>query len=279
MTAAAAPVGTGRRLIVCADDFALHSGVSQGITQLAAQGRLSATSVLVLAPGWPQDAPRLRELRGQLDVGLHLDWTSAFARAQGHGRPLSGLMVQTLLGRLHPDQARPVIERQLDAFEAHWQAPPDHVDGHQHVQQFAGIRDALVQLLQVRYSSQPRRPYLRVSRPPAGAPGLKPRLIAALGADALEKIAKEAGVPRARTLLGIYDFAGDEAAYGRRMAAWLADAPDGALLMSHPAATALPSDPIGAARLCELAYLASPAWPQALARAGLQLARGAEALA
>jgi len=279
VTAVAAPVRTGRRLIVCADDFALHAGVSQGITQLAAQGRLSATSVLALAPGWPQDAPRLRELRGQLDVGLHLDWTSDFARTRGHGQPLGRLMAQALLGRLHPDQARLVIERQLDAFEAHWQAPPDHVDGHQHVQQFAGIRDALVQVLQVRYGSQPRRPYLRVSRPPPGVPGLKPRLIAALGANALEIIAKEAGVARAGTLFGIYDFAGDEAAYGRRMAAWLADASDGALLMCHPAVTALASDPIGPARLRELAFLASPAWPQALALAGLRLARGGEVLA
>ena len=279
MTAAAAPVGTGRRLIACADDFALHAGVSQGITQLAAQGRLSATSVLVLAPGWPQDAPRLRELRGQLDVGLHLDWTSAFALAQGHGRPLTRLMAQALLGRLRPEQVRPVVERQLDAFEAHWQGPPDHVDGHQHVQQFAGIRDALVQLLQARYGSQLRRPYLRVSRPPAGAPGFKPRLIAVLGANALEMIAKESDIPRSRALFGIYDFAGDAASYGRRMAVWLADAPDGALLMCHPAATVLPSDPIGPARLRELAYLASPAWPRALAQAGLQLARRGAALA
>ena len=279
MTAGAAPVGTGRRLIVCADDFALHAGVSQGIVQLAAQGRLSATSVLVLAPGWPQDAPRLRELRGQLDVGLHLDWTSDFARTRGHGRSLTRLMAQALLGRLRPEQVRPVIERQLDAFEAHWQAPPDHVDGHQHVQQFAGIRDALVPLLQARYGRQPRRPYLRVSRPPAGAPGLKPRLIAALGANAIEIIAKEAGLARAGALFGIYDFAGDAASYGRRMAVWLADAPDGALLMCHPAATVLPSDPIGPARLRELAFLAGPAWPQALALAGLRLARGSDVLA
>ena len=268
-----------RRLIVCADDFALHAGVSQGIVQLAAQGRLSATSALVLAPRWAQDAPRLREWRGHLDVGLHLDWTSAFARAQGHGQPLARLMAQALLGRLRAEQARPVIERQLDAFEAHWQAPPDHVDGHQHVQQFAGIREALVQVLQARYGRQPRLPYLRVSRPSPGAPGLKPRLIAAMGANALEMIAKDAGVARAGVLFGIYDFGGDEAAFARRIAAWLAGAPDGALLMCHPATATAAPDAISPARQRELAFLASPAWPQALALAGLQLARGGEVLA
>ena len=279
MTDAAAPGVELRRLIVCADDFALHAGVSQGIVQLAAQGRLSAASALVLAPCWAQDAPRLREWRGRLDVGLHLDWTSDFARAQGHGRPLARLMAQALLGRLRAEQARPVIERQLDAFEAHWQAPPDHVDGHQHVQQFAGIREALVQVLQARYGHQLRRPYLRVSRPPLGARGLKSRLIAGMGADALELIAKEAGLARASALFGTYDFKGDVAAYARRMAAWLADAPDGAILMCHPATASTALDAISRARQLELAFLASPAWPQALTVAGLRLARGGDMLA
>lgn len=279
MTAVAAPVEPLRRLIVCADDFALHAGVSQGVLELAKQGAVSATSALVLSPRWPQDALRLRELSGQLDVGLHLDWTSDFARAQGHGRPLARLMAHAQLGRLRAEQARPVIERQLDAFEAHWQAPPDHVDGHQHVQQFAGIRDALVQVLQARYGGAQHRPYLRVSRPSAGTASLKHRLIAGMGADALEIIATKAGLTRAGKLFGIYGFAGDGAAYARSMAFWLGASPDGALLMCHPAAAAPLTDRIGAARQREMAYLASPAWPQALAQAGIRLARGVDALA
>ena len=278
MTVAAPPTSRLRRLIVCADDFALHAGASQGITQLAAQGRLSATSALVLSPRWALDAPRLRDLRGQLDVGLHLDWTSAFARAQGHGRPLARVMARALLGGLRPDQARPVIEQQLDAFEAYWQAPPDHVDGHQHVQQFAGIRTALVQALLARYGRGPM-PYLRISRPARPRAELKSRLIASLGADALENIAKNAGVTRARALFGTYDFGRNEAAYARRMTAWLADVPDGAILMCHPAGPAPAQADSAAARQAELAYLAGPRWPEALARAGVQLARGAAALA
>ena len=91
-------------------------------------------------------------------------------------------------------------------------------------------------------------------------------------------IAREEGLARASALFGVYDFKGDVAAYARHMAAWLADAPDGALLMCHPA-TAAASDVIGPARQRELAFLASPAWPQALALAGLRLARGGDVLA
>ncbi|MEO7954299.1 MAG: ChbG/HpnK family deacetylase, partial [Polaromonas sp.] len=127
---------SGKRLILCADDFALNAPVSEGIAALARAGRLSATSAMVLSPRWAADAALLRELRGQIDIGLHLDWTSGFARAAGHGMSLSAAMLKAVLGGFDQAAARTVIARQLDAFESVWQAPPDHIDGHQHVQQF-----------------------------------------------------------------------------------------------------------------------------------------------
>ena len=141
-------------LILCADDYAHDAGVSQAVLALARATRLSATSAMVLSPRWPRDAAPLAELRGAIDVGLHLDWTSPFARAAGHGLSLPAAMARAGLGGFDRSAARVVIERQLDAFEAVWRAPPDHVDGHQHVQQFAGIREPLVDLLTRRYGAQ-----------------------------------------------------------------------------------------------------------------------------
>lgn len=281
MTAPAAPAN--KRLILCADDFAVHASASQGIAQLAAQGRLSATSAMVLSPRWAQDVALLRDLRDHLDVGLHLDWTSSFALQRGHGLSLPRAMWRSLLGGFDPVAARLVIEQQLDAFEAQWQAPPDFVDGHQHVQQFAGIRQALVAALHSRYGAQAQRPYLRISRAPAALADTKSRVIAALGASSLEALARQAQLPTAAALLGIYDFTGDEARYARLMRDWLQAAPPGSVLMCHPA-RALPSaeyadaldapDGIGAARTREFAYLGSAAFAADLARAGVTLARG-----
>src|SRR5512133_449354 len=140
-------------LILCADDFAVNTSASAGIAKLAARGRISATSVMVLSPRWAQDAALLQDLRGRIDVGLHLDWTSDFALAAGHGLSLGAAMRKAVFGGFDRTAARSIIELQLDAFEAQWQAPPDYVDGHQHVQQFAGIRQALVQVLSSRYGS------------------------------------------------------------------------------------------------------------------------------
>ena len=262
-------------VILCADDFAVHEPASHGIALLAAMGRLSATSVMVLSPRWPDDVALLRGLHGQLDVGLHLDWTSEFALAAGHGMSLGAAMLRSALGGFNQKAARAVIERQLDAFETHWKAPPDYVDGHQHVQQFAGIREPLVQALVSRYGARPSQlPYLRISRAPAGAADLKSRVIAAMGAGALEKIAVDAGITRAGALLGAYDFAGDTAGYAWRMAGWLSAAPAGSVLMCHPARELAPDDTIGAARVREFDYLSSAEFPVALAQHGVRLVRG-----
>lgn len=277
------PMATGhgrqaaRGVIVCADDFALNASASLATVKLAQLGRISATSAMVLSPRWAQDVALLQDLRGRIDVGLHLDWTSEFALAAGHGMPLGRAMRHALLGGFDQAQAQAVIERQLNLFESQWQAPPDFVDGHQHVQQFAGIRDALVAVLVRRYGAQPVKPYLRISRAPSGATDFKSRVIAVMGANAIEKIATNAGIKSAKGLFGIYDFAGNTERYAALMACWLAQAPEGCIIMCHPAQTAEQGDEIGIARVQEFEYLCGPEFELAIQRANVVLLRGADA--
>lgn len=260
------------QIVLCADDFALNASVSQSIAALAAKGRLSATSALVLSPRWPQDVFSLHALRGQVDVGLHLDWTSAFAQSAGHGMPLGVLMMRAALGLLNPAALRGVIERQLDTFEAHWRAPPDHIDGHHHVHQFRGVREALLETVQRRYPQN--RPWVRVSRAPPGQCNLKAHIIAAWGAKALIRQADQARVPHSALLSGIYDFAGGEAVYARHMVRWLHAARAHTVLMCHPAQQGGVPTPMGRAGIWEDAYLDSDAFARALVDAGVRLARG-----
>jgi hypothetical protein len=264
-----------RGVILCADDFALNASVSQGIARLAEMGRISATSVMTLSSRWAQDVALLKDLRDRMDVGLHLDWTSDFALAAGHGLSLGAAMIKATLGEFDRNAARHVIERQLDAFEAQWKAPPDYVDGHQHVQQFAGIREALVQVLSSRYGGDGAgKPYLRISRTPAGAMAMKGRVIAAMGANELESAANKAGFTGAGALLGIYDFKGDQARYTWHMDVWLGLAPEGCIIMCHPALAAEPGDAIGIARAQEFAYLSGDEFASALELSGVKLIRG-----
>ena len=264
-----------KHLILCADDFAVNEAASLGIASLAHEGRISATSAMVLSPRWARDAELLRDLLDRIDVGVHLDWTSEFARAAGHGVSLTGAMLKALLGGFEQAAARAVIERQLDTFEAVWQSPPDHIDGHEHVQQFSGIREALVAVVQQRYGPK-GAPYLRLSTGAAADKSVKTKIIASMGAPALAGLAKKAGIACSPALSGIYDFTGGAQRYGQLMDQWLHDSPVGGIVMCHPSARVEAGDGIDAAHAWERAYLASDAFSQALRRADVILSRGVQ---
>ena len=266
-----------KNLVLCADDFAMSASVSEAILRLAQAHRISATSAMVLSPRWSEDAARLKELRGQIDVGLHLDWTSDFAIAQGHGQPLAPIMLRSAFGGLNAEAVRVQIERQLDAFESVWQAPPDHIDGHQHVQQFGTIRQALLQVMARRYAGC--QPYLRVSRPPTGQADFKGRVMAAWGSQALTREAALQGIPCAPALSGIYDLFDEGVHYASLMEAWLAQVPEGTLLMCHPG-LARPDHATSAqvdhayARVAEWQHLSSDLFAEQLQARGVHLMRG-----
>ncbi|HQS32791.1 MAG: hypothetical protein B7Y54_02655 [Polaromonas sp. 35-63-240] len=240
-------------VLLCADDFAFNAACSQAIIELAAASRIQATSAMVLSPRWAHDAPRLRAAQGTTSVGLHLDWTSDFARAEGHGLPLGQAMLRAAWGGFSGAGTRRVIARQLDLFEKHWGGPPDHIDGHQHVHQFAGIRDALLAEITGRYPQH--RPWLRISNPTAQCQGIKPMLIRAQGASALKALSEQLSVPCMPFLSGIYDFQGGELHYRELLAQWQREARAGTVIMCHPATAAEPGDSIGAARVWEYAVL------------------------
>ena len=262
-------------IVLCADDYALNDSVSQGILVLAKKKRLSATSVMTLSPLWAQHAPALLELQGAIDVGLHLDWTSEFAQQAGWGQALGAVMWRSLTGRLEANRVREAIERQFDAFEKIWQSPPDHVDGHQHIQQFDGLREVLCEVLARRYGQSKPKPWLRISQ--AHKAGFKGALISWMGANSLRDWALAHNWPVVSPLLGVYGFDGTIDDYARRMQGWLADASQldtTALIMCHPAITSEMGDAIGNARAKEFAYLSSDEFVAHLNQAQMQLERG-----
>lgn len=263
-----------KQVVVCADDYALNAPTSQGIVALAVLGRLTATSVMSLSPRWAEDASALTEVRDRLDVGVHLDWTSTFAIDAGHGRGLGVVMARAMLHLYRQQTVQDEIERQLDAFEAHWKAAPDHIDGHQHIQQFPVFRDALAEVLMRRYGTHAVRPWVRVSR--VAQPGLKAQVISAMGAADLSDWAADKRWPQVGPLLGAYGFDGNLEGYARHMQTWLADLPANApgLIMCHPAVSAQADDAIGPARKREFAYLASHDFVQHLRDAQVCLVRG-----
>jgi predicted glycoside hydrolase/deacetylase ChbG (UPF0249 family) len=152
-----------KTVVLCADDFGISEGVSRGILDLIAKGRLSATSAMTNYPAWPCCAPALRDFNGRAGVGLHLTLTAGaplgpmprFAPG-GVLPPLSDLIPKALKGDLPLDDIQAEIERQIDAFVDGYGRPPDFVDGHQHVHVLPGVRRMLLRTLNKRgYAGAP----------------------------------------------------------------------------------------------------------------------------
>lgn len=265
-------------LIMTADDYAQSAEIDNGILQLIAMGRLTATSCLVLSPRWPLAAKQLTaEMRAKADIGLHVDFTQ-FPHDLTH--PLGSLIVKSIMRMLPNAQIRQAIARQLDAFEDALGTPPDYVDGHQHVHQLPQIREALIEELSARYRHH--LPWIRVARPPY-KDGLKALVIRSLGASSLEKLALSNGLVYSKTLLGVYGFNANAEQYAQHLASWLstvAHSQQPVALMCHPAvgaASITPSeDAILPARQVEYAVLSNMRFASALSDADIQLVRGSD---
>ncbi|HYB51078.1 MAG TPA: ChbG/HpnK family deacetylase [Burkholderiaceae bacterium] len=273
-----------RHWISCADDFAIDEGAVDGILELIERGRITATSALVDSPLWQSSAQQLRaQLQrsaahgsSRADVGLHLNLTQAFAGQKTAVWPLAELMARCALRAVPRPLLHRAIEHQLDAFEEALGQRPDYVDGHQHVHQFAVVREALVGALRRRYGS--RLPWVRSTRPPAAVRDLKARGIAALGDRRLRELAAASQLATNAYLVGVYDFRADARAYWMHLERWVREGPEATVLMSHPALRSRAEDPLAAARPMEFAALASAQFGVLLERAHIALTTGTQLL-
>ena len=290
-------LNTKKSLIICADDFALNEAVSEAIARLAEAKRISATSVLSLSPFWPSHALKLKQQGNLIDVGLHLDLTSEFALAAGYGASLNRVLLKAHGFGYHPEKMDSIIESQLDKFESIWGAPPDHIDGHQHIHQFPGIRDSLVRVIRARYLDAKLRPWLRVSQ--VKPESFKSRAISFTGARRLKGLLEQSQFAFSPVLLGVYGFNLNEGQYRNDFNHWMQvveqieneqprmPSKDAKYLetihlppsiMCHPALFENIDDPISPARRVECAYLGSELFVKDLAQSSLVLVRGTDFL-
>jgi predicted glycoside hydrolase/deacetylase ChbG (UPF0249 family) len=149
--------GSLRHIWLCADDYGISPRVSGAIRDLVARRRINATSVMVVAPSFSDsEATALRDAAGEhTALGLHLTLTAPFEPiSQGfaplrHGAflPLKAVLRRAHLRALKPELLTIEIARQFEAFQAAFGRAPDFVDGHQHVQLFPQIGEALLHVI------------------------------------------------------------------------------------------------------------------------------------
>lgn len=264
-------------LAVCADDFGLSQAVSDAIVHLAQEGRINAISCMTNAPYWKKAASALKHIPTSVGTGLHLNLTEGLPLSPelAHIWPclpsLPTLMARAHLGLIPVAAVSCEIRAQWAAFALACDVQPMYVDGHQHVHQFPGIRQALLSA----FDQLKVRPAVRNTAQLIG-PGFafKRWVIRHSGAQRLQAELQQRNLQHNTALLGAYDFKSIN--YRALMQAWLAALPSpGGLLFCHPglAANNRAGDPIGAARQREFIYLSSDDFTQDLASANVMLGR------
>jgi predicted glycoside hydrolase/deacetylase ChbG (UPF0249 family) len=166
------------------------------------------------------------------------------------------------------------IARQLDAFEQAREGAPDFVDGHQHVHALPGVRRVLLRVLSERcHAAGERRPWLR--DPSEGLAAIlrrgvsadKAAVVAALSAG-FRRVARTAGFDTNEGFSGFSPLKPSTPAE-RVLECALRQLGRRPVVMCHPGYVddALRElDPAVESRLAELAYLASDAFGELLAK-------------
>jgi predicted glycoside hydrolase/deacetylase ChbG (UPF0249 family) len=254
-----------KHIVLCADDYGLNASVSQGIIDLLQRKRLSAVSCLTTSPLWPEEAPRLKPFREQVDLGLHFNLTEgkplSLAYRERYGDqflPLSRLIIQAFLRKWELSLIEAECQAQLDRFVAELGFLPDFIDGHQHIHQLPVIRDAVLRVYEK--SLRSKKAYLRSVGNMVSSAGvwskIKQTIIYLCGSAAFQSLLKKHAIPHNRTFAGIYSFP-EAHQYPQLFPLFLKKSADQGLIMCHPGLnTSLDeSDAIAQARFQEYSYL------------------------
>jgi len=159
-------------MILCADDYGLRDDIDDAILELVDCGRLTAVSCMVVFERC--SATRLAELlkrQANVDIGLHFCLTNenlplSVSSTSPALPPLydsfSAVLRGALLGGQKARELHRQVQSQYEFFLQKCGKRPDYIDGHLHVHQLPGVREALVDFVATLPSEC--RPYIRNTR-------------------------------------------------------------------------------------------------------------------
>jgi chitin disaccharide deacetylase len=157
-----------RLLLVIADDIGIGPNTTTGILQLASQGIVTGSVLLVNSPHATEAVRKWRQRGSTLEIGWHPNLTldsplasvsqvPSLVRMDGTFWPLGDFLKRWFIGLLNPVEIGLELRLQLQRFTELIGHPPMFVNCHQHVGLFAPVGEILLGIL----SELRMRPYVR----------------------------------------------------------------------------------------------------------------------
>jgi predicted glycoside hydrolase/deacetylase ChbG (UPF0249 family) len=151
--------------LVIADDIGIGPNTTTGILQLAAQGIVTGSVLLVNSPYAPEAVCKWRQLGSTLEIGWHpnltldapLSQAPSLTRPDGTFWPLGSFLKRWLFGLLDPKEIEAELRAQLRRFVELVGHPPMLINSHQHVGLFSPVGEILLRIL----SELRVKPYVR----------------------------------------------------------------------------------------------------------------------
>jgi predicted glycoside hydrolase/deacetylase ChbG (UPF0249 family) len=269
-----------RRIWLCADDYGISPAVDRGIRDLIGRGRLNATSAMVVAPSFGNEAVKALLDTRRAAIGLHVTLTAPFEPLTdfttlrgGRFLTLTNVLGMAMARRLDRTALEREIGAQLQAFADAFGRPPDFVDGHQHVHIFPQVRDAFVRAVVAQAPNAWVRQCGRISSQPRKLQDRKGLLLDILSIG-FRRRARRAGLHFNPAFAGTYSFAPDTD-FAALFPTFLEGLPNGGLVMCHPGfvdAELERLDPLTTTREREYAYLNGEDFLRLLAEKDVMLA-------
>lgn len=157
-----------RLLLVIADDIGIGPNTTTGILQLASQGIVTGSVLLVNSPYATEAVRKWRQRGSTLEIGWHPNLTldsplasvlqvPSLVRRDWTFWPLRDFLKRWFMGLLNPYEIELELRLQLQRFTELIGHPPTFVNCHQHVGLFAPVGEILLRVL----SELRVRPYVR----------------------------------------------------------------------------------------------------------------------
>lgn len=157
-----------RPLTIVADDYGIGRETSRGILDLAREGRITASVMIVNAADAEQASREWLAADPPADLGWHPNLTldrpilpatqvPSLVRSDGTFWPLGDFLRRACLGQIRLNDVRAEWDAQYRRFEELVGRPPALVNSHQHVSIFPPCDQALLNVFETRKA----RPYLR----------------------------------------------------------------------------------------------------------------------
>lgn len=274
-----------REIWLCADDYGISPAVNSAIRDLIGRERINATSVMVVAPGFHRsEAASLNALRAhgaRVAIGLHLTLSAPFKPLTDGFTPLTNnafpsismMLARAGLRQLNRKALDAEVTAQIRLFMHEFNRAPDFIDGHQHVQIFPQVQNALFMAAQRMAPNAWIRQCGRVT-PLSARVGDPKGLVLDVLSKRFRERATALGVRTNPAFAGTYTF-NESADFAALFPRFLDGLPHGGVIMCHPGtvdAELRRLDPLTTLREKEYAYFRGETFPAILASQSVSLA-------